>query len=429
MSSFKQNTVNKDYDEYSFGKFGSDEVSVFGTKVYNKPRKTDKNFKPKQYFTNFFSSTVPVPKPEYEKNGVKYTNDQTKLNFNINRSSKQELIGKYGDNTKNNDLNVKQFLEHENYLETNKEEIFKKNKTGKNNDITVANNYLVEGILSEIVDKDDKYLKTPCFKDFVKRYEGEVLDEKNLEKEKSALFNVKPGDTRSIAERKVDLELEIFHPQGSQQKLKIKYTEIISKSEPILKITYRNINVDNLENIKKPNEFSNEDLENPDIVKEFNSLYGEVEPFTITDIEALKKYLRGGYYRLYYSLELTCDSGISTPKNKKKFGFRVICRGLDIIVINDKKKENDSEKEKDNDELIDKVANKYKSMAFGNKVADNDKKTENSSNSVSNDDDDEYEIEEVEVSDSDSGEEEIVVKKPTIKKEEEVKKTTTLKKK
>ena len=423
MASFTE-TINA----LSFPKFGSKECNVVGTRIIKKIKN------PEEKITNFvYSKYPPFPKSEIiKKDGskIKIADDQRNyLSFDCNEQNDEKHIEKYGDNTKNNAKNVEILNYFKDLLEDKKEEIFENNKTGKNNDKSISANYTVTGLLRDTNNEDDDekdkpiYFRPTISKSFSLEYKGEPLDAINNSNVNKAIFpKLKPGEAPKRGEDlkafKNSLEVVIFWPQGSQEKIKIKFTDLVEAKKPTIEIIYREVETD--ENIKKPNEFSNEDLEDSEKLKEFNKLYGEPQIMTLDSIEKMEQYFKSAYYRIIFTVsELSVETGLAKSTDKKKFGFKAYCKGIDIIMIRGKKS-NVENTFKNN--LIGKM---YKSMAFNTKKVENnveivnkkiENKSEKSDEVISNSDDDEYEIEEVEVSDSGSEEEEIVVKKPTTLK-------------
>ena len=433
MSAFKENNTN---NALTFPKFGSKACITLGPRIVLKIKNAE------EHISEFIHSKYqPFPKSEITKKDgtkIKIPDEQRNyLSFDYNEQNDKQHIEKYGDNTKNKNKNIETLNYYNELLEKNKEIVFENNKTGKNSDKSIAANYTCVDLLRDTNNCDDeeeektkpKYFRPSFLKSFALYYNGEKLDDKNNSIISKGIFpKLQPGEAPKRGEElkahKNSLTFVLFWPQGSQEKKSVRFTELEERKGFSIDIIYREVETD--ENIKKPNQFTNEDLEDTETLKEFNSLYGEPKMLTISTIEEMEQYCKAStYYRVIYTVsELGVETGLATSKDKKKLGFKAFCKGIDIIYIHGKK--NNVENTSKNS-LIGKM---YKKMAFDTnkketkieKKETNDEKSEKSVKSEtseeskksdsSDEDEDEYEIEEVEVSESEE-EEEIVVKKPT----------------
>jgi hypothetical protein len=345
------------------------------------------------------------------------TNEQRDyLAFNYNESVDDEYIEKYGDNTENDKTAMNILNGYTTLYNAQKEKIFENNKSKAKKGKLISDNYFLIPLLKDNNDEGEKTkpitFRTSFNKKFTLYYKGEKLDIMNNKIINNTLFpkggKSKKGD--EFKKFKESLTFNIFWPQGSQEKLLVPYSDLEEKKEFKINVIYREIETD--EKIKKPNEFTNEDLENPDILEEFNKLYGEPKTMVIETPQELEKYCKAAYYRIGFIVpEFWVEANPSAKGKQMDAGFKAYCVCIDIVNIKTKYANTASNK----NSIVNKM---YKNMAFDNKKTETVeiKKEDKVKKSVSvesdkSEDEEEYEIEEVEVSESE--EEEIVVKKPT----------------
>lgn len=296
--------------------------------------------------------------------------------------------------------------------------INQKQKKGK----SVADNYFYLPLLKDNNDEGEKNksitFRSAFNKKFTLYYKGIKLDEANMKNINNVLFpkgeKLKRGD--ELKKHKDTCSVNIFWPQGSQEKVLVKYSEFENKKEFEVELIYREIEMDKLvkkfkngEKIIKPNEFSNEDLEDSETLEKFNSLYGEPQNITVETPQELEKYCKSAYYRIAYTVPEFWVEANPTAKGKlMDCGFKAYCVCIDIVNIKTKNENNASA----NNNVFNKM---YKTLALKNKETvkkqSDDNNSKESSSNETEENSDEYDIEEVEVSDSGSEEEEIVVKK------------------
>jgi hypothetical protein len=356
------------------------------------------------------------------------TNDQRDyVSLNYNENVDDEYIEKYGDNSTNDKYAINILNGFTTQYNLQKEKIFENNKSKAKKGKLVSDNYFFLPLLKDNNDEGEKTkpitFRTSFNKKFTLYYKNEKLDVANNKIINNTLFpkggKSKKGD--EFKKFKESLTFNIFWPQGSQEKLLVPYTDLEEKKEFKVNVIYREVETD--EKIKKPNEFTNEDLNDPDILEEFNKLYGEPKAMIIETPQELEKYCKAAYYRIGYIVpELWVEANPSAKGKQMDAGFKAYCVCIDIVNIKTKYTNTNTNK----NSIVNKM---YKNMAFENKVdnkvenkvdnkkvdnkkVENKKVENNKSGSEESEEDSDYEIEEVEVSESEE-EEEIIVKKPT----------------
>ena len=344
------------------------------------------------------------------------TNEQRDyISLNYNENVDEEYIEKYGDNTINDKFSMNILNSFTAQYNLQKEKIFENNKSKAKKGKLISDNYFFLPLLKDNNEEGEKIkpitFRTSFNKKFTLYYKSEKLDIANNKIINNTLFpkggKSKKGD--EFKKFKESLSFSIFWPQGSQEKQLVPYSDLDEKKEFKLNVIYREIETD--EKIKKPNEFTNDDLNDPEKLEEFNKLYGEPKTMIIETPQELEKYCKAAYYRIGFIVpEFWVEANPSAKGKQMDAGFKAYCVCLDIVNIKTKYANTNINK----NSIVNKM---YKNMAFDknkNDIVENKKEKTNSNKSEEDDEDDdedEYEIEEVEVSESE--EEEIVVKKPT----------------
>jgi len=373
------------------------------------------NAKDNVIITHFrHSKYSPFPK---EGGTFNITNEQRdNLSFNFNEGNNDEHVEKYGDNAQNDKKTMDCLNSFTNLYHLQKEKIFSNNTSKAKKGKPVSDNYFILPMVRDNNEEGEKIKSiTSRFsfnKKFTLYYKGEKLDEANNKIINNALFpkggKSKKGD--EFKKWKDSLTFNIYWPQGSQEKTLVPYVDMEEKKEFKVNVIYREIE-EPVEKIKKPNEFSNEDLEDPDILEKFNSLYGEPKIMTIETPQELEKYLKPStYIRIGYIVpEFWVEANPIAKGKQMDAGFKTYCVCIDIIYI--KTKFTNANTGKNN--IVNKM---YKNMAYDGKKSNEIKQVkiiETSNKSQENSE----EYDEVEVSgseeESDSGEEEVIIKKPT----------------
>ena len=344
------------------------------------------------------------------------TNEQRDyISLNYNENVDEEYIEKYGDNTINDKFSMNILNSFTAQYNLQKEKIFENNKSKAKKGKLISDNYFFLPLLKDNNEEGEKIkpitFRTSFNKKFTLYYKSEKLDLANNKIINSTLFpkGGKPKKGDEFKKFKESLSFNIFWPQGSQEKILVPYTDLEEKKEFKVNVIYREIETD--EKIKKPNEFTNDDLNDPEILEEFNKLYGEPKTMVIETPQELEKYCKSAYYRIGFIVpEFWVEANPSAKGKQMDAGFKAYCVCIDIVNIKTKYTVSNTNK----NSIVNKM---YKNMAFDknkNDIVENKKEKTNSNKSEEDDEDDdedEYEIEEVEVSESE--EEEIVVKKPT----------------
>ena len=356
----------------------------------------------------------------FPKEGGKFniTNEQRdNLSFNFNEDNDEEHVEKYGDN-KNNDKKTMECLNSfTSQYNIQKEKVFSNNTSKAKKGKSVSDNYFFLPLLKDNNEEGEKNKSiTSRFafnKKFTLYYKGEKIDDANNKIINNALFpkggKSKKGD--EFKKWKESLTFNIYWPQGSQEKILVPYTDMDEKKEFKVNVIYREIE-DPVDKIRKPNEFSNEDLEDPDTLEEFNSLYGEPQIMTIETPQELEKYYKAGTYsRIGYIVpEFWVEANPIAKGKQMDAGFKTYCECIDIIYIKTKFTNTNSNK----NNIVNKM---YKNMAFDVKKSndvkqDKLKTTEALNKSPENSDEyDEIEVSGSEEDDGSESEEEIIVKK------------------
>ena len=343
------------------------------------------------------------------------TNEQRDyISLNYNEAVDEEYIEKYGDNSINDKYAMNILNSFTNQYNLQKDKIFENNKSKAKKGKLVSDNYFFLPLLKDNNEEGEKIkpitFRTSFNKKFTLYYKGEKLDVANNKIINNTLFpkGGKPKRGDEFKKFKESLSFSIHWPQGSQEKILVPYSDLEEKKEFKVNVIYREIETD--EKIKKPNEFTNDDLDDPLILDKFNKLYGEPKTMIIETPQELEKYCKSAYYRIGFVVpEFWVEANPSAKGKQMDAGFKAYCVCIDIVNIKTKYAVSNNNK----NNIVNKM---YKNMAFDKNKNDNiienkKEKSDSSKSEEDEEDDDEYEIEEVEVSDSE--EEEIIVKKPT----------------
>lgn len=375
---------------------------------------TIENAKDNVYITEFRKNKYsPFPN---EGGKFNITNEQRdNLSFNFNEGVDDEYIKKYGNNSKNDKKTIELLNKFTNEYNRQKDNIFINNKSKAKKGKLVSDNYFFMPLLKDNNDEGetDKSItfRSSFFKKFTLYYKGTKLDEANKKIINNVLFpkGGKPKKGDEFKKHKETSTFNIYWPQGSQEKILVPYSDLEEKKEFKVDVIYREVETD--EDIKKPNEFTNENLDKQEVLEEFNSLYGEPKMMTIETPQELEKYCKSAYYRIGFTVpEFWVEANPSAKGKLMDCGFKAYCVCIDIVNIKTKYENMGTSKKS----VVNMM---YKNMAFDNKKASIANKEESSSkSSEETNSDEEEEFEEVEVSDDESVEEEIVIKKPTNKK-------------